>query len=689
MASQVFTGRYQMVRQVARGGMAEVYLARDLLLDRPVALKVLFPEFSSDPSFVERFRREARAAANLNHPGIVSIYDWGNDGGKYFIVMEYVDGKTLREVIRAEGPLLAHRAAEIGADIAAALQFAHDHSTFHRDVKPGNIMITGHQVKVTDFGIARAGDPGEALTQAGAVMGTATYFSPEQAQGHEVDGRSDVYSLGSRPLRDGHRAAPVQGRQPGRHRLPARAGSSRSRPARSTPTSPGSSTPSSSRRWPRTATSATRAPRRCGTTSCATPPASRCRSNRRCRPGLPLPRGPAGAGATGGAAGAGAGAAVTGVMPRTVGGPNGAGYDGTRVVTAADQVVDYEEPPRQKTGIYIGILVVLLVILGGLLYLLSRELGVGNSNGEIAMPTVIGKTEAEANVILRDAGLRVTKKEVTDEANEAGKVVDQDPDPGLQVKKDSQVTITVSQGAPSATIPDVRGRKIDNATTSLEAAGFQVKTVRRTDTAAAIDTVIDQDPKPGPGKRGATITLVVSNGADQVRVPEVRGRPEGEAANLLGQSGFLTRTSVEQSATVGAGLVIRTEPDAGTRLDKGETVTLVVSNGAPATTSPPTTEAPPTTNGPIITIFPTTVPTTVPPPPAPPPSPPAASSSAPTWARKLARSWRPASVRIDSGWNCTPSTARSRWRTAITTPSSVSAVISSTGGIESRSTTSE
>ena len=214
-----------------------------------------------------------------------------------------------------------------------------------------------------------------------------------------------------------------------------------------------------------------------------------------------------------------------------------------------------------------------------------------------------------------------------------------------------------------------------------------MKTVRRTDTAAAIDTVIDQDPKPGPGKRGATITLVVSNGPDQVRVPEVRGRPEGEAANLLGQSGFLTRTSVEQSATVGAGLVIRTEPDAGTRLDKGETVTLVVSNGAPATTSPPTTDAPPTTNGPIITIFPTTRPR---PCRRRPLRPRRQSSPSSDLGQEVGqRSWRPASVRIDSGWNCTPSTASSRWRRAITTPSSVSAVISSTAGIESRSTTSE
>src|SRR3954454_1803973 len=194
---RVFNGRYEVVRHVARGGMAEVYLAHDLFLDRPVALKVLFPELSVDRSFVERFRREAQAAANLSHPNIVSVYDWGEEDGTYFIVMEYVDGRTLSTMLRQEGRLLRDRAAAIGADVAAALAFAHRNQVIHRDVKPGNVIITADgMVKVTDFGIARAANAEENLTQTGAVMGTATYFSPEQAQGTGVDARSDVYSLG-------------------------------------------------------------------------------------------------------------------------------------------------------------------------------------------------------------------------------------------------------------------------------------------------------------------------------------------------------------------------------------------------------------------------------------------------------------------------------------------------------------
>src|SRR5438552_15591675 len=186
MSDEVFGNRYQPERHLARGGMAEVYLARDALLDRPVALKVLFPELSADRNFVERFRREAQSAANLNHPNIVSVYDWGQEQGTYFIVMEYIDGRSLADILRSEGPLHPQRAAEVASDIAAALGFAHRNGVIHRDVKPGNVLIspTG-QVKVADFGIARALDAAadDNLTKVGSVMGTATYFSPEQAQG--------------------------------------------------------------------------------------------------------------------------------------------------------------------------------------------------------------------------------------------------------------------------------------------------------------------------------------------------------------------------------------------------------------------------------------------------------------------------------------------------------------------------
>src|SRR3954465_14146128 len=194
---RVYNGRYELVRHIARGGMAEVYLAHDNLLDRPVALKVLFPELSVDRSFVERFRREAQAAANLSHPNIVSVYDWGEEENTYFIVMEYVDGRPLSSLLKSEGTLLPDRAAGICAEVAGALEFAHRNGVIHRDVKPGNVLITADgTVKVADFGIARAANAEENLTQTGAVMGTATYFSPEQAQGTTVDARSDIYSLG-------------------------------------------------------------------------------------------------------------------------------------------------------------------------------------------------------------------------------------------------------------------------------------------------------------------------------------------------------------------------------------------------------------------------------------------------------------------------------------------------------------
>ncbi|MGH8873823.1 MAG: Stk1 family PASTA domain-containing Ser/Thr kinase, partial [Acidimicrobiia bacterium] len=196
-STRTLTDRYELTAHLARGGMADVYQGRDTLLGRRVAVKMLHSQFSADEAFVKRFRREAQAAANLSHPNIVGIYDWGEADGTYFIVMELVNGRSLRDVLRSEGALLPRRSVEIAAEVAAALAVAHRGGLVHRDIKPGNILLAPDgTVKVTDFGIARAWDDSQELTRTGAVIGTATYFSPEQAQGTPADERSDLYSLG-------------------------------------------------------------------------------------------------------------------------------------------------------------------------------------------------------------------------------------------------------------------------------------------------------------------------------------------------------------------------------------------------------------------------------------------------------------------------------------------------------------
>ena len=217
MAERTYGGRYAVIDRAGVGGMAEVYRARDELLGRDVAVKVLSDKFSRDSVFVERFRREAQSAANLNHPNIASIYDYGDDGGTYFIVMEYIDGKPLSDVIDAEASLMPERAAEIASDVARALERAHASGLVHRDIKPANIMLDSNgQTKVTDFGIARAltADGEATMTQTGMVIGTASYLSPEQAQGNPVDPRSDVYALGCVLYEMLTGSAPFQGDSP-------------------------------------------------------------------------------------------------------------------------------------------------------------------------------------------------------------------------------------------------------------------------------------------------------------------------------------------------------------------------------------------------------------------------------------------------------------------------------------------
>jgi eukaryotic-like serine/threonine-protein kinase len=558
-------GRYELDGVVGRGGMAEVYRARDIRLDRIVAVKTLRDDLARDQTFQARFRREAQSAASLNHPSIVAVYDTGEDmvgpTPVPYIVMEYVDGRTLRDLLRDDRRLLPERALEITDGVLRALDYSHRNGIVHRDIKPGNVMLTRTgDVKVMDFGIARAVSDAQAtMTQTAQVIGTAQYLSPEQARGERVDARSDLYSTGcllyelltGRPPFTGDSPVAIAYQHVRENPVP---------PSRVDPEIPP---------WADSIV----------LKAMAKDPGDRYQSAgemrndiQRALQGMPV-------------------AAPTRFDA----------YQGTRRMGQATQMAgptgaippydygpDDDRPGGRKKWPWIVAAIAAIAVIAGLIWGFNY---ISSSGGNIAVPNVVGATQAQAEREIVQAGLVPSVVDKASGSVTKGDVISTSPPFGTKLAKNATVKLFVSTGAATVSVPNVVGATETSATSQLQNAGFQVSEKSQPNSTAPAGQVVSQNPKAGTSvAKGSLVTIFVSGGGSQV--PSVIGDPQATAQQILSGAGFNVETKVVQGPSGSTpGNVFSQQPSSGT-LPAGGTVTIFVAATPTPTATPSPTPSP-------------------------------------------------------------------------------------------------
>jgi eukaryotic-like serine/threonine-protein kinase len=563
LLNTLFDGRYRIVRKLGTGGMANVYLAEDEVLGRRVAIKILDDRHAGDDQFVERFRREAKNAASLSHPNIVSIYDRGEAEGTYYIAMEYLDGRSLKELIVARGPAPVNVAIDYARQILAAIRFAHRHGIVHRDIKPHNVLVDGEgRLKVTDFGIARAGT--SQMTEAGSIIGTAQYLSPEQARGAPVDQTSDLYSVGVVLYELLTGVVPFSGDTPVEIAM---------KHLSSAPEPPSRKRAEVPRDLDMVVLRAL-----------AKDPADRYQSAEEMDADLArVARGVGVSPATEEAATAiisrPPSTAVTAITPPRTRDPV--------PYAPPPAYYDYDEPRRRAMWPWVvALLFVVAAIIGG--YFLYNQVQTQLSNSKVAVGNYVGLREISAVREVRRKGLRVQVVRQYRTDRPATFVFKQDPQPGERIEKGNYVTIFSSAGPPKTKVPSVVGEPLDQALADLRQANLTWKLVR-VDNDAPQGQVISQTPKAGASiDQSSRVTLKVSNGPKPVIVPSVIGSTFDSANSALLGAGFaVRRKDVENDGP--AGTVVALSPDAGTYQPPGTTITVSVSKGPTTSTVPDVT----------------------------------------------------------------------------------------------------